>query len=121
MQSPIANIGKSIRKAKKPSGPKSIFASKISPTNHADKVAVMASRYIARSPFKLNITTTIDKRNTKNNKIKKENHLFPIHSRYICLIKLYAKLMYKSMSKGGARAITTLRDKLSPKKRWFDW
>ena len=66
-------MGNSTRRFKKPVGLKSIFASRTSPINHADKVAVMAVRYMAGFPFRLKIKNTMSIRNTKNSRIVKIN------------------------------------------------
>ena len=66
-------MGNSTRRFKKPAGIKSIFASRTSPINHADKVAVMAVRYMAGFPFRLKIKNTMSIRNTKNSRIVKIN------------------------------------------------
>ena len=71
-------MGRSIRKDKKPSGPKSMFASKIKPINQAESVAVTKTRYMARFPFRLNIKVTINIRNTKNSRIVKTNPSIPV-------------------------------------------
>ena len=73
MQRPIANMGKSILKDKNPAGSKPMFASKISPVNHADRVAAMAVKYTARFPFALNIKAAIHAENAEKIKITKRN------------------------------------------------
>ena len=71
-------MGNSTRRFKKPAGLKSIFASRTSPINHADKVAVMAVRYMAGFPFRLKIknTMSIKQQNRKNKPI----HLYPLQN-----------------------------------------
>lgn len=91
-------MGKSIRNAKKPSGAKLMFASKISPTNHADNVAMTALKYTALFPFSLNVKDIINIRNTKNSRIAKTNpsNSVPSKARFIFHL-LYHILLFVSI------------------------
>jgi len=80
MQSPIANIGRRIRKA--PSSPKWIFASKTNPMNQALSVAVMAIKYADCLLLTLDIISDITITNIKNNKIVHKNPLIVVTSNF---------------------------------------
>ena len=69
IQSPMANTGNRIRNAR--SIPKSIFASRSNPINHADSVAAAAGRYTAHFPLRLESRHIKIMRTIENSKIVK--------------------------------------------------
>lgn len=76
----MVSTGRRVRKERNPAGsPKSMFASKSNPTNHPDKVAVTAFRYIPLLPFTLHAKNSITKTNAANSKITNTNpSIFPV-------------------------------------------